>query len=109
MTNPIKLPPPLAPHQELAAVNLAIEARDAVDAGHEIPCRRDPADWDRRAQPGDCDGCPVLEACDRYRLTGAVRHRTVLAGCRVDGPEKKRPRRRSRAAPAHRPATTRAA
>ena len=75
----------LTAEQEDAHGALVRAIRREVDNGNLVPCTVDPAGWDDQAAPADCERCPlrVFDACDRYLLTGAVQHPTVMAGQRI--------------------------
>jgi hypothetical protein len=69
--------------QALAHQVLSYAIRDALDAGHSVPCQDNPAEWDDPASaPTICNGCPVMGPCARYADTGAVKH-GVIAGRRI--------------------------
>jgi len=66
--------------QAVAQMRLADRIQDLRAQGATVACVEDPAAWDSERTPVKvCRGCPALEMCTDYAMTGAVTE-GVIAG-----------------------------
>lgn len=73
----------LTEDQATTQVRLSRGIDRALGKGQHIPCLEEPETWDSEATPVKvCAGCPVLDLCSEYALTGAVSE-GIIAGMRA--------------------------
>lgn len=63
----------MTPDQEHAQAQLLAAIGTHLTVGHRVPCTEDAPAWDRESTPVKvCAGCPVLDLCYQFALTGAI-------------------------------------
>lgn len=73
----------LTEDQATTQVRLSRGIDRALERGQRVPCLEEPETWDSETTPVKvCAGCPVLDLCSEYALTGAVSE-GIIAGMRA--------------------------
>lgn len=80
----------MTPDQEHAQTQLLAAINDQLTTGHPVPCIEDAPAWDRESTPVKvCVGCPVLDLCYTFALTGAITE-GIIGGVKASDLSKQR-------------------